>query len=311
MQPPSRCCWDLRIDSMMRGTIIAICAATVLLSSGCAPRNQGSDIERVTIYQPYQFGLDYSHMGMYARSLTYERSTGKMTVNRLGAIDTFDFPSLEVDSMPLADLRWAQMHGGFDQPIATLLASNVVGITIELNGEPPVAARFASQIDLREPPPLQRLQRWYRDFVERADGLRNKEWAAALGSAWRSGDIREIQFTRRSTCCLCCPRFTFTAKPDGTAHLVFYPRTLKQAVHATGRFNSQGWPGLEARAMSLQPRAPVLQENDSGVTVTIVSSHRTFIATGSDDLRLDMFSSRADQLAHSIDWSPAINWGNF
>jgi hypothetical protein len=276
---------------------VVLAALTVL--SACGLGSHPPEIQTVTIYQPYE-----QH---FVRTLTYNPAAHRMTAKWLGISESYRLGARNFPPVPLDDLRWVQQHGGFDQPMQTLVVSDIVGVRVAVKGQAPIETRFASLWDVNEPEQLKRVQTWYSSVTFSADLYHRGAWHRALYSAVRQRRVREIRFTRHFTARQ--PTwYTFTVDHNGNAQIVMR-RSRTHAERAHGHIDPRALAPIYDAALLLSPQMPVIQANDPPTRVEIITPGRRFTAIGSDDFGLTIFSMRMDQLARDIRWNRRIDWG--
>ena len=263
-------------------------AAAVLSAALCgcsAPAARA--IETVTIYQP-----DDAH---FVRTIRFDARADRISVESVGLRESYVIPRDRFPAPPVKALRWVERNGGFSQPIQTTQASEIVGVHIVLSNAPPIDTRFASAWDVNEPAALKTVQSWYQNALFCTDTAGSR-WHAALAAALRSGRVRQIRFMPGD--------YTLVIDRNGGVHIAL--RHGRRMLYAYGRVDRRSIASIYRAALLLSPKAPVYDANDPPTHVEIIAAGRRFTATGSNDSGLEIFSARADQLAHDVRWNPRV-----
>jgi hypothetical protein len=243
----------------------------------------------VTIWAPGEYH--------FVRRLTYDVAHQRMRTDWLSVNRTYAIPRRAFPSVPVDALRWVAQNGGFDQPISTVETSNIVGVRVLLSNGKTIQTRFASAWSYEEPDQLKRLQSWYSNATYEADYFDRNNWRVALSQAIYKRRVRQIRFSHNF--------YTLVINTNGTARIAV--RRGRRAIYARGRFDRRALVPLYNAALQLRPHAPTLTQHGSTTSVTIVTPGRSFVASGSVDEGLAIFSARMDQLAHDIRWNRPID----
>jgi hypothetical protein len=260
-------------------------AAAVLLAALCgcsAPAGPGP--ETVTIYQPNE-----AH---FVRTIRFDARTGRISIESVGLRESYTVPRDRFPALPIAALRWVEQNGGFNQPIQTTQASEIVGVRVDFGNGPPIDTRFASAWDVDEPAALKSVQSWYESAVYCANTAGNR-WHAALAAAIRSGRVRQIRFMPGD--------YTLVIDRNGGVHLAL--RRGRRMLYAYGRVDRRAIASIYRAALLLSPKAPVYDANDPPTHVEIIAAGQRFMAVGSNDAGFELFAARADQLARDVRWN--------
>lgn len=263
-----------------------VAAGLLAALSACGSR-AGPRVEAVTIYQP-----DDAH---FVRTIAFDPRTDRMRMTSLGL--SADYTVRSFPAPPLAALRWVQDHGGFNQPIQTMQASEIVGVQIAVANESPIETRFASAWDVHEPSALKAVQSWYQSVIYSA-ATAAVGWHAALAAAIRSGRVRQIRFMPAT--------YTLVIDRNGSVRIAL--RHGRRIQYARGRVDGRALASVYRAALLLSPKVPVYDANDPPTHVEIIAQGRQFTAVGSNDIGLELFAARVDQLAHDVKWSRRLSF---
>jgi hypothetical protein len=233
----------------------------------------------------------------FVRTLTYDEPHQQLRSTWLNVSRTFALPRSAFPAVPLGALQWVAKHGGFDQPIATVEDSDIVGVRVAMSDGEQIETRFASAWSYDEPAQLKSVQAWYSDAAYKAESSDRGAWHLALSRAVSRRNIKQIRFAHKA--------YTLVVNANGTAQIAV--RSGKRRIAAHGRFDWRALVPIYNAALSLRERAPVLAARGPATRVVIVTRGRTFIATGADDEGLAIFSARMDQLAHDIHWNRRVD----
>jgi hypothetical protein len=263
-----------------------VAAALLAALSACSSRT-GSQSESVTIYQP-----DDAH---FVRTISFDPRTEQLRITTLGLSESY--PTPRFPPPPVAALKWVQQHGGFNQPIQTMQASEIIGVRVTGDDAAPIETRFASAWDVNEPAALKIVQSWYQNAVYCADTAAGR-WHAALASEIRKGRVRQIRFAPGP--------YTLVIDRNGSVHIAL--RRGRRMQYARGRIDRRAVASVYRAALLLSPKAPIYDPNDPPTHVEIIAQGRSFTAVGSNDVGLELFSARVDQLAHDIRWDKRVTF---